>query len=51
MSFFPQDQDQEILLQLGKTFSPNTTFQGTQKKNMIHAQIGMRGGVIDAQAK
>ena len=25
-----QDQDQEILFQLGKTFSPETTFQGTQ---------------------
>ena len=44
-----QDQDQEILFQLLKTFSPKTTFQGIQNKNMIRTQIGMRGRVIDTK--
>ena len=29
-----QDQDQEILFQLGKTFCPKTTFQDTQKSSL-----------------
>ena len=46
-----QDQDQEILFQLGKTFSPKTMFQGTQNKNMIHTQMGMSSQVIDTKAE